>query len=123
MKNKEGFSLVELIISLAILSFVAVSLFNMLFVSAKICVASENELDSATDVQELFEEIKDSEDLQGLLSDGLEHSYLKDNTIIYTIKPVTDYDCSGKHILYEINLKKIIEGKICQNFIGTVLIK
>jgi prepilin-type N-terminal cleavage/methylation domain-containing protein len=123
MNNKKGFTLIELVISFAILLIVIVPLMNLLMVSAKTSVASKDELESAIDLQCLLEEIKASDDLLNLVLDGRAHEYALDSSISYEIHPVTEYDTGGKHTLYYIHLVKTINGAVLQDFTGTKLIE
>jgi prepilin-type N-terminal cleavage/methylation domain-containing protein len=123
MNNKEGFTLIELIVSLAILSVIIVPTFNLLYVTTKTNIASEEELSSSIDVQCLFEEIKSSDDFIDLETDGIQHDYPDDGSIKYEIKPIVAYDCNSKHTLYKIHLIKIINGIVLQDFTGTKIIE
>jgi prepilin-type N-terminal cleavage/methylation domain-containing protein len=123
MNNKEGFTLIELIISLAILSCIIVPTFNLLYVTTKTNIAAEEELSSSIDIQCIFEEIKSSDDFLGLETDDIEHDYPGDGSIKYEIKPVVEYDFNNKHTLYKIHLIKIINGVVLQDFTGTKIIE
>ena len=123
MNNKRGFTLIELIISFAILFIVIVPLMNLVLVSAKTSLASGDELESAIDLQGLLEEIKASEDMLGLIVDGNIHDYPLDSSISYEIHPVIEYDTGGNHTLYSIHLIKTVEGDVLQDFTGTKLVE
>jgi|LGOV01.1.fsa_nt_gb prepilin-type N-terminal cleavage/methylation domain-containing protein len=123
MNNKDGFTLIELIISFAILSCIIVPTFNLLYVTTKTNIASEKELSSSIDVQCLFEDIKSRDDFSGLEADGMVHDHPDDGSIKYEIKPIVEYDCNSKHTLYKIHLIKIINGIVLQDFTGTKIIE
>ena len=123
MNNKDGFTLMELIVSLAILMCIIVPTFNLLYVTTKTSIASEEELNSSIDVQCLFEEIKSSDDFLGLETDGIERVYTGDTSIQYEIKPLVEYDFDNKHALYSIHLIKTKNGVVLQDFTGTKIIE
>lgn len=122
MKNKDGFTLIELIISFAILFIVIVPLMNLVIVSAKTSLASGDELESAIDLQCLLEEIKSSHDMLGLVADGNIHEYPLDRSVSYEIHPVTEYDTGAEHSLYKIHLLKKLDGIVIQDFTGTKVV-
>lgn len=123
MNNKKGFTLIELIVSFAILFIVITPLMNLVIVSAKTSVASGDELESAIDLQGLLEEIKANDDMLGLVVDGNVHEYPLDSSISYEIHPVNEYDTGGNHTLYSIHLIKTVKGEVLQDFTGTKVVE
>lgn len=122
MKNLQGFTLLELIITIAILLIIIVPALNMLYFSATTNQAAQAALDASIDLQGVMEGIKGCDDLLGLHKDGNEHLLPTDNSIRYAIEPVSFYDMDHIAVLYQIHLSKILDDEILLDMTGTTII-
>ncbi|MDP3387507.1 MAG: prepilin-type N-terminal cleavage/methylation domain-containing protein [Eubacteriales bacterium] len=123
MRNFQGFSLMELIITIAILLIIIVPALNMLYFSATANLAAQAALDASIDLQRVMEGIKGCEDLLGLHKDGNEHLLPTDSSIRYAIEPVSFYDVDHRSILYQIRLSKVIDDEILLEMRGTTIVE
>lgn len=123
MRNSQGLSLMELIITIAILLIIIVPALNMLYFSATTNLAAQAALDASIDLQRVMEGIKGCDDLLGLHKDGNEHLLPTDNSIRYAIEPVSFYDVDQYTRLYHIQLSKVMDDEILLEMRGTTIIE
>lgn len=123
MRNLQGFALIELIITIAILLIIIVPALNMLYFSATTNLAAQAALDASIALQRVMEGIKGCDDLLGLHKDGNEHLLPTDNSIRYAIEPVSFYDVDQNTRLYHIRLSKVMDDEILLEMRGTTIIE
>ena len=123
MRNLQGFTLMELIITIAILLIIIVPALNMIYFSVTTNLAAQAALDASIDLQRVMEDIKGCDDLLGLHKDGNERFLPTDNSIRYVIEPVSFYDMDHVTLLYQIQLFKIMDDEILLNMTGTTIIE
>ena len=100
MRNEKGFTLVEVIISIAVLSILSV-IFLQLFVKADVILDESRVLDAAiVEANTAIEQLKGADSIEGLKNDPLFESYEWKNhdepyeltkTVIHNISDKDDY--------------------------------
>ena len=109
LRNDKGFTLIEIILTLTILSLVMVPLMSMVVVSAKINYESNKEYKSFLEAQSYMEEIKNLKDI-----DTLDYDYK--NGIYEKIVTQTDDTFGAKiRIIPENTIYYLIDINIIDN--------
>ena len=119
LKSNKGFTLIELVLAVAILLVVITPMYNMFVVSMKTTAMSQQELDDLTETQKLFEEIKTGTDSYTI--DGNQHHH--GNGLYYQISPVSGYTHpgTGTDYMYEITVQKKDGSDVLQEIRGTAV--
>ncbi len=119
--NCYGFTMIEVILSITILSIVIVPLMNMFVLSAKITQESSYEYKSFLEAQKYIEEIKAMESIDyakysyNLLCDMYECTVIQtEDTLGATVKIIPQGD-----FLYLIEVNIIDEGKVVNSLLGS----
>src|SRR6056297_378699 len=94
--NNKGFTLIELIISIAILMIILVPLTNMFLFSTKVNTYGREELDGISAAKKYIEEIKASDELFNLdMEDGVEYKGYKLYVDILGVEEYASNDVSS----------------------------
>ncbi|SHI69433.1 prepilin-type N-terminal cleavage/methylation domain-containing protein [Dethiosulfatibacter aminovorans DSM 17477] len=128
LKNNKGFTILEILFTIAIFSIIIVPMFNLLIVSAKINKSTETEISSLSDVQKTLETIKSysKTEFESLALDGVSTQFQGETNLYYKINPVNEYQLSQfstDDTLYFIEITmKNDNGDILQYTEGTKLL-
>ncbi|MBN2287460.1 MAG: prepilin-type N-terminal cleavage/methylation domain-containing protein [Tissierellales bacterium] len=121
MKNIRGFTLIEIILSMALLFAFIIPASNMLMVCCKTYMSAEAQLSSAVELQAILEVIKSEGDLSHLINDGESHNWPEHPEITYQVLPLHKYKVAGQEILYQIVLQKSLPMGTIYKMTGTII--
>ncbi len=120
MKNNNGFTLIEVVLTITIISIAIVPLMSMVVVSAKINNESNKEYKSFLQAQSYMEEIKNMKNLDSyIFNNGIYEKAVTQTDDAYGVNikiiPESEFYC-----LIEINI--IDNGEIINNLRGSMIV-
>ncbi len=106
MKNKQGFTLIELVLTLAVLNIVMIPLFRFLFFSIDTYKMMQEQQKATMTMQGYMEELKGSSQYYNDLLVDTKHFWTGPDDIVVIIEPVSFYAFDDECLIYKITLKK-----------------
>ena len=106
MKNKQGFTLIELVLTLAVLNIVMIPLFRFLFFSIDTYKMMQEQQEATMTMQGYMEELKGSSQYYNDLLVDTKHFWTGPDDIVVIIEPVSFYAFDDECLIYKITLKK-----------------